>query len=465
VVPRADECLPRSLANRPCGVPYWHDRKMSDWVEHCILWHVFPMRFVGAEPTRLAPDREPAHRLGRIEGWLDYLIELGASGLLLGPIFESGSHGYDTVDYYAIDRRLGDEQDFAALVDAAHQRGIRVVLDGVFNHVGREFAPFRRAIASQSAPEGSLFRLYWNAPGDEPDYEHFEGHKSLVTLNHRSPAVVDLVVDVMCHWLERGADGWRLDAAYAVFPGFWAQVLPRVRARFPEVYVVGEVIHGDYPAFVADSGVEAVTQYELWKATWSAINDLNLFELAWALKRHDEMLATFVPLTFLGNHDVTRIATLISDPTHLAHALVVLFTVGGTPCVYSGDEQGFRGHKTDRPGGDDEVRPVFPESPAELSTIGRPIYDLHAQLIGLRRRTPWLHHARIAQGHVANEQLVYRCTAGDRTITVALNLAGAAARVPAPGVRIVLVGGAHLDGSGDAATIILPAHGWAVLDH
>lgn len=438
---------------------------MVGWVEHCIFWHVFPLRFVGAEPERLPADREPEHRLGRLEVWLDYLIELGASGLLLGPIFESGSHGYDTADYFRIDRRLGDEADFDALVVAARERGIRVVLDGVFNHVGRGFEPFQRAIADPNAPEGELFSLYWNTPGAEPDYEHFEGHDTLVTLNHRSPAVVDLVVDVMCHWLERGADGWRLDAAYAMDPEFWALVLPRVRERFPDAYVVGEVIHGDYADFVARSGADSVTQYELWKASWSAINDHNLFELAWTLKRHDELLDTFVPLTFVGNHDVSRIATQITDPTHLPHALVVLFTVAGTPCVYSGDEQGFRGTKTQRPGGDDEVRPAFPESPSELSALGRPVYDLHAQLIGLRRRHPWLHGARLTEVHVANEQLVYRCTDGSRSLTVGLNLADDAARVPAPGVRIVLIGGAHLDGAGDATEITLPAHGWAVLDH
>lgn len=436
---------------------------VSHWVEHCIFWHAFPLRFLGAEPHRLSAQAPIQHRLPRLEPWLDYLIELGASGLLLGPIFESESHGYDTVDHLAIDLRLGDMSDFDRLVSAAQQRGIRVLLDGVFNHVGREHPAFQEVLRDgPAASSAELFQLYWKPGQDEPDYDHFEGHRRLVTLNHASPAVADLVVEAMCHWLDRGADGWRLDAAYAVPPAFWASVLPRVRARHPQAYVVGEVIHGDYPAIVAASGMDAVTQYELWKAMWSSINDHNFHELAWTLQRHDALLETFVPMTFVGNHDVTRIATKIEDSRHLAHALVVLFTVGGTPCVYSGDEQGFRGTKFDRPGGDDEVRPAFPAHPDELSRLGEPVLNLHKQLIALRRQHPWLHHARLEVTHVANDQIVYRSTGEGRVIVVALNLAEEPARVPVPAVRDVLAGWA--DGASPGGSdVTVAANGWAVL--
>ena len=395
---------------------------MPPWVPHVIWWQVYPLGFTGAEAD--IGDRDPgggpprvAHRLRHLPGWLDYAVDLGANGLALGPVFASATHGYDTTDHYRIDPRLGDAADFAALVDAAHARGLRVLLDGVFNHVGRGFPAFRRVLEQgPGAPEAAWFRLDWPAgwqPGTEPGYATFEGHPGLVALNHDSPAVASYVADVMSHWLRAGADGWRLDAAYAVPPSFWARVLPRVRAAHPEAYFVGEVIHGDYAAIVDAAGLDSVTQYELWKAIWSSLNDGNFFELAWALERHDEFLSRFAPLTFTGNHDVTRLASRLDDPRHLAHALAILLTVGGTPSVYYGDEQGFRGVKEDRPGGDDAVRPAFPATPAELPPDGWPVYRLHQELIGLRRRHPWLHRARTEQLHLANEVLAYQVSAGD----------------------------------------------------
>ena len=343
-------------------------------------------------------------------------MDLGANGLALGPVFASAAHGYDTTDHYRIDPRLGDEADFAALVDAAHARGLRVLLDGVFNHVGPGFPAFRRALEQgPGAPEAAWFRFDWPPgwqPGTEPGYATFEGHPGLVALNHDSPAVAAYVADVMSHWLRAGADGWRLDAAYAVPASFWARVLPRVRAAHPEAYFVGEVIHGDYAAIVEETGLDSVTQYELWKAIWSSVNDRNFFELAWALERHDEFLSRFAPLTFTGNHDVTRLASRLSDARHLAHALAILLTVGGTPSVYYGDEQGFRGVKEERAGGDDAIRPAFPATPAELPPDGWPVYRLHQELIGLRRRHPWLHRARTEQVHLANEMFIYQVSAG-----------------------------------------------------
>jgi cyclomaltodextrinase len=269
----------------------------------------------------------------------------------------------------------------------------------------------------------------------------------------------------MCHWLDRGVDAWRLDAAYAVAPSFWAAVLPRVRERHPDAYVVGEVLHGDYADYVRESGLDSVTQYELWKSTWSSINDRNFHELAWNLTRHDALLDTFVPLTFVGNHDVTRIASRIEDPAHLAHALVILFTVGGTPCVYYGDEQGFHGVKEDRAGGDDAVRPEFPDHPSDLSPLGRPVLDLHRRLISLRRRHPWLHRARTTVEHVANDHIVLVSRSDANALTVALNVSDTACTVPTPGATSVLEGEASLTGAGDSAIASLPPHGWAVLSH
>jgi cyclomaltodextrinase / maltogenic alpha-amylase / neopullulanase len=440
--------------------------RLRNWVEHAVWWQVYPLGFVGAEHEASACPGV-VHRLDHLAGWLDYAVNLGASGILLGPVFASSTHGYDTVDHFQIDKRLGDESDFDALIKAAHDRGLRIVLDGVFNHVGREHPQFQRALAEgPHSPEASWFRLISPADkalGEEPDYATFEGHRQLVALNHEEPAVADYVTRVMTHWLDRGADGWRLDAAYAVPRRFWAHVLPAVRARHSGAYIFGEVIHGDYAGFVRDTGVDSVTQYELWKAIWSALNDRNCFELAWALDRHNVMLDTFVPQTFIGNHDVTRIASQLRDERHLAHALVVLLTCGGLPSIYAGDEQAFRGIKEHRAGGDDAIRPAFPATPADLAPFGWPIYRLHQDLIRLRRRHPWLGLARSRVTGLRNTDFTFEAFYQENRLWVALNLADA------PIVRAIAAAVEKLSGDisvhrkGAVTEITLPPHGWGIL--
>ena len=282
--------------------------------------------------------------------------------------------------------------------------------------------------------------------------------RDIVTLNHGSPVVVDFVVDVMCHWLERGADGWRLDAAYAIPAGFWAQVLPRVRERFPQAYIVGEMIHGDYVAYVQEAGLDSVTEYELWKAIWSSLNDRNFHELTWTLGRHNGFLEHYVPLTFLGNHDVTRIASKLTDEQHYPHALAILMTVGGTPSIYAGDEQGFRGIKEDRPGGDDEVRQAFPEHPADLAPFGEGWFRMHQELIGLRRRHPWLERARTDVYHVTDDQIAYRSHGEGGALLVGLNVGDGGAVMP--------VGGPVIAGQGQPVEggMLIPEHGWVICE-
>ena len=417
------------------------------WVPHAIWWQVYPLGFVGAYPAEPPPTVDE-HRLRRIVDWLDYAIELGASGIALGPVFASRTHGYDTTDHYRIDPRLGDDADFDHLIAEAHQRGLRVLLDGVFNHVATDFA------------HTSWFRKRGN------DFDTFEGHGELIALDHDNPDVVAYTVDVMTHWLKRGADGWRLDAAYAVPDRFWSAVLPRVREQFGDAWFVGEVIHGDYTARVRESGFDSVTQYELWKAIWSSLNDGNFHELDWALVRHNEFLDDFVPMTFVGNHDVTRIASQLANTRHLEHALVILFTTGGTPSVYAGDESAYRGVKEERLGGDDAVRPEFTAPLMGVDEHGHDIFRLHQYLIGLRRRHAWLHAARTSPRGLTNTQYVYETRNGDDALLVALNVDDAPLSLSLPELGIDV--GQIVAGSGAPPQSVvgeaeIEPHGWLII--
>jgi len=368
------------------------------WVASVIWWHCYPLRFVGAE-TRAEelPEGEVRHRLGRLIGWLDYLIDLGANGLMLAPIFASTSHGYDTLDYFRADPRLGDLDDFDDLVRNARDRGIRVCLDGVFNHVSQDHEIVRRAL--EDGPDSEAGRwVTW----DNGYTIGFEGNLDLVELNFAHPPVVDYIVDVMCFWLDRGVDGWRLDAAFAPGGSAWRPIIDRVKAAHPQAWIVAELIKGGYPEFVAESGVDSVTQYELWKATWSSLNDRNLHELDWTLKRHAEFSAAFRCQTFLGNHDQTRIATLLQDLRNLPLAVAVLMLVPGIPTIYAGDEQAFTGEKLDQPRGDDPVRPPFPDTPAQLLPFGAGTLAVYKDLVRVRRDHPWLVDARLTTADVTD---------------------------------------------------------------
>ncbi len=436
---------------------------MTSWADHAILWQVYPLGFTGAERSALPAGQPARHRLRHLEAWLDYAVELGCNGLLLGPVFAAQTHGYDTTDHFRIDSRLGDEDDFDALVSAADQRGLRLILDGVFNHVGREFPAFKAAVAG--GPATSAAR-WFRRTADGSDYAVFEGHGQLVELDHDEPAVLSYVIEVMTHWLGRGAGGWRLDAAYAVPPSFWAKVVPAVREAFPGAWFLGEMIHGDYAAYAAEAGLDSITQYEVWKAIWSSLNDRNFYELDHALGRHNAFMDGELAQTFVGNHDVTRLASALNDERHFSHALAVLFCVGGVPSVYYGDEQGFRGLKEHREGGDDEIRPAFPATPAGLLPDGWRYYRLHQRLIGFRRRHPWLVRARSVAEHLEPSALALRLRgeAGGEQALLLLNTGDAALRFPvdAGGLSVAETAEAKR-GRVASDPLLVPPHSWTIL--
>lgn len=385
-------------------------------VDHAIWWQVYPLGATGA-PIR--GHAEPGHRLTRLERWLDYAVELGCSGLLLGPIFRSTAHGYDTLDHFAIDPRLGTDEDFDRVVAAARERGLVIMLDGVFNHVGVQHP----MVTDPSSP---IRRIDGHPVG-------WEGHDDLVLLDHSDPRTADLVVDVMLHWLRRGIAGWRLDVAYAVPTWFWRIVTDRVRREFPDAVFVGEVIHGDFARIADEGGLDSVTAYELWKATWSSISERNFWELAWSLERHEVFSAGHVLQTFVGNHDVSRIASVVGDAGAVL-ALAVLMTTPGMPSIYYGDEQGFRGEKGSSEWADDPLRPELPETPMGLAQLGWWLYRVHQDLIGLRRRHPWLTRGHVRVVAKDNTYITYETTGDGHTMQVQLRLE------PVPTVKISVDG-------------------------
>lgn len=385
-----------------------------DWPASVIWWHVYPLGFVDAERDRVP---EVNHRLPKLVNWLDYLVELGANGLLLAPIFDSGTHGYDTLDHFLIDPRLGDDDDFQTLLDEATRRGIRVCLDGVFNHLSRNHPLIQRAIAAgPDTEDGDWVKWHEGYPWA------FEGHERLVELNLSNAHVQDYVVEVMNHWLSRGIDGWRLDAAYAPGAAAWRPILERVKRDHPEAWILAEVIHGDYSGFVTESGVDTVTQYELWHAIWDSLADGNFFSLQWTLGRHRTFCETYRPQTFISNHDVTRIASKLSDARDVEIAATLLMLLPGIPSIYAGDEQGFRGIKEDHAYGDDAVRPPFPDTPEGLLPFGAELHDHYRAMISLRRQHPWLVDAELATSQVTNTWITITLTGPDAELTLDLNI-------------------------------------------
>lgn len=375
-------------------------------LDHTILWHIYPLSATGAD---IRTTRSPGRGLASLNEWLDYVVELGCNGLLLGPIFASVSHGYDTLDHYRIDDRLGTDADFDALIAACRDKGISVYLDGVFNHVAREHHAVEKGLTTGQG---------------------WEGHDELVELDHANPVVADEVVAIMEYWLAKGIAGWRLDVAYSVPAEFWATVTERVRRTYPNAVFLGEIIHGDYGQLIREGNLDMTTQYELWKALWSSLKDVNFHELSHALGRHNDFLDAGRMQTFIGNHDTDRIASTVGT-AGAALAAGMLLTLPGVPSIYYGDEQGFQGERGEGAAADDPVRPPLPATPAELSPLGGWMYELCRDLIAFRRRHPFLVDSRVEVSDVSNDAITYRAAAGEEWVEVRISYDGSSASLVA----------------------------------
>lgn len=324
------------------------------------IYHIFTMGFCGAE-TYQYDCQAVTHRLQTITTLKDYLKKMHINTVLLGPLLSSCSHGYDTIDYYTVDKRLGDNEDFRMLVDSFHQDGIKVMLDCVFNHVGREFFAFKDL---QSNRENARYKdwlcnvNFWdnNSYNDGFRYDNWAGHDELVKLNLWNHEVRNYLKDVMEFWISNfDIDGVRMDAANVMQRDFLHELSDFSKSKKPGFFLMGEMVGGDYNVLVQEGGLDSVTNYEDYKGLYSSLNTRNYFEIAYSLNRlfgNYGIYKTFLPYNFVDNHDVNRIASTLEKLEWLEPLYLMLYTMPGIPSIYYGSEQGIKGikgHGTDAP--------------------------------------------------------------------------------------------------------------------
>ncbi len=416
---------------------------MNHWADDAIFYHLFPLGSTGA-PPRNDFVSSPSSRLNDLHVWLPYLQGLGVNALLLGPVLESGAHGYDTAYLSTVDRRLGTNDDLRAFVAACHERGVRVVLDAVFNHVGREFWAFRdvRERGSES-PYRDWFFLDFSerSPNGDPfGYRGWDGHFDLVKLNTGNTEVREHLFGAARLWLQDfGFDGLRLDAADVLEPGFRQDLSAFCREVKPDVWLLGEVVHGDYREWAGPEKSDATTNYELYTGLFSSHNDRNYFEVAYALGRQFGAAGVYrgLPLyAFADNHDVPRVASILSDPAHLYPLHILLLSAPGVPSLYYGSEWGVLGRKES--GSDAALRPALtPETLGrESGQVGAhpDLYGVVKALVGLRHLLPALRHGDYTERLVASEQFAFTRRWEGETVLAVVNASNGPVPVTVPGL-------------------------------
>ena len=389
------------------------------WYDESVFYQIYPLGLCGAPQ---ANDGVQEHRLRRILDWIPHIEKLGCGAVLLNPLFESDAHGYDTRDYRRVDARLGTNGDLKELVAALHERGIRVVLDGVFNHVGRGFWAFRDVQEKKwDSPYRDWFHISFDGNSGYNDgfwYEGWEGHFELVKLNLRNGAVVDYLLDTVRFWVEEfGIDGLRLDVAYCLDRDFIARLRQFCCSLRPDFFLVGETLHGDYNQWVGEGKCHSCTNYECYKGLYSSLNDLNLFEIGHSLRRQfgSEPWCLYRGkklLNFVDNHDVTRVASILRNPAHLPVIYGLLFAMPGIPCIYYGSEWGAQGDKTH---GDAALRAAF-ERPQWNG-----LTDTIAAMAAARRRSAALRDGEYAEVLLTNRQYIFERRCGDERVLCAVN--------------------------------------------
>ena len=384
------------------------------------IYHIYPLGFCGA-PKENDCILQP--RIHKVLSWLDHFEKLNVSAIYFGPVFESERHGYDTKDYKTIDIRLGTNDDFKDVCDALHRKNIKVYLDGVFNHVGRSFFAFQDVLQNKwNSPYSNWFYINYDHHDNQDgfSYADWEGHQELVKLNLDNPDVRQYLLHVIDGWIEQfHIDGLRLDVAYCLNPTFLYELHHHLKDRYPDFFLLGEMIGGDYNVLLKDDLLDSVTNYECRKGLFSSFNTHNLFEIAhslhrqfgsenWCLYRGKHLLS------FIDNHDVDRIASILNDEKDLSLLYGLLYAMPGIPAIYYGSEWGAKGTRTHS--SDDDLRPCF-EKPEWNS-----LTDFISTLNALRKDYPTFTNGDYHQIYLQNEQYVFSRRDESGQITCALNI-------------------------------------------
>ncbi|MCI9271581.1 MAG: maltodextrin glucosidase [Dorea sp.] len=393
------------------------------WAYKGVFYQIYPIGFCGAP---YANDGVYAPRIRKLLDWSSYLKELGIDAIILNPIFESDNHGYDTRDFRTIDCRLGNNEDFAEVCKDLHAHDVKIVLDGVFNHVGRGFWAFKDVQEKKwDSPYKDWFHISFDGNSCYNDgfwYEGWEGHFELVKLNLQNPAVVEYLLDCVKFWIEEfDIDGLRLDVAYSLDHNFMRTLRRFTSEQKPEFALIGEVLFDDYNLIVNDEMLHSCTNYECYKGIFSSFNSMNMFEIAHSLHRQygaDQwcIYRSKHLVTFVDNHDVTRLASILTNKEHIRPAYGLLLGMPGIPCIYYGSEWGAEGQKA--PDNDYALRPCFEKpEPNELT-------EYIEKLIALRQQSDSLCNGSYRNVVLTNHQLVFERASEKERMMVAINASG-----------------------------------------
>lgn len=397
------------------------------WYDEAVFYHIYPLGMTGAPKQN--PYGEPVHRLNVLLPWISHIKEIGCNALYIGPLFESVGHGYETTDYKKLDSRLGTNEDLTAFVAECHKQGIRVILDGVFNHTGRDFFAFKDIVKNR---ENSPYKdwycnvNFWgnNSYNDGFSYENWGGYDLLVKLNQHNPQVRDYICDVIRFWVrEFDIDGIRLDAADVMDFGYMKDLRRVANEVKSDFWLMGEVIHGDYSRWANDGILHSVTNYMLHKALYSGHNDHNYFEIAHTIKYVSDMTKDLLRLyTFTDNHDVERIYTKLSNKDHFVPVHILLYTLPGIPSIYYGSEFGIEGKKERF--SDDSLRPEFKYEDYKDSLKTNPCTKLVAALGRIRQSTPALVWGSYKVLELQTTHFAFERNLDGKSVIVTVNNAG-----------------------------------------